>query len=82
LGKENRRTNGAVEAYIYGKFDNKHEQLSNALAYCLDATPSSFYVKKFIDSFWEEDKFNLESYKNGGTGKPAVPAGGIANQPK
>lgn len=54
LGKENRRTNGAVEAYIYGKFDNKHEQLSNALAYCLDATPSSFYVKKFIDSFWEE----------------------------
>lgn len=54
LGEENRRTNGAVEAYIYGKFDNKHEQLSNALAYCLDATPSSFSVKKFIDSFWEE----------------------------
>lgn len=54
LGKENRRTNGAVEAYIYSKFDKKHEQLSNALAYCLDATVTTFDVKKFIDSFWNE----------------------------
>lgn len=54
LGKENRRTNGAVEAYIYSKFDNKHEQLSNALAYCLDAKVATFEVKKFIDSFWNE----------------------------
>lgn len=54
LGQENRRTNGAVEAYIYSKFDNKHEQLSNALAYCLDASVETFEVKKFIDSFWNE----------------------------
>jgi type II restriction enzyme len=54
LGEENRRTNGAVEAYIYGKFDNKHEQLSNALAYCLNASKESFDVKTFIDSFWNE----------------------------
>lgn len=54
LGKENRRTKGAVEAYIYSKFDNKHEQLSNALAYCLDAKVTTFDVKKFIDSFWNE----------------------------
>lgn len=54
LGRENRRTNGAVEAYIYSKFDNKHEQLSNALAYCLDASVETFEVKKFIDSFWNE----------------------------
>ena len=54
LGEENRRTHGAVEAYIYSKFDNKHEQLSNALAYCLNASKESFYVKNFIDSFWDE----------------------------
>lgn len=54
LGEENRRTNGAVEAYIYSKFDNKHEQLSNALSYCLDASKEDFDVKKFIDSFWDE----------------------------
>lgn len=54
LGQENRRTNGAVEAYIYRKFGNKHEQLSNALAYCLNASTETFDVKKFIDSFWNE----------------------------
>ena len=54
LGRENRRTNGAVEAYIYSKFDNKHEQLSNALSYCLEANVETFEVKKFIDSFWNE----------------------------
>ncbi len=54
LGRENRRTHGAVEAYIYSKFDNRHEQLSNALAYCLYASVETFDVKKFIDSFWNE----------------------------
>ena len=54
LGKENRRTKGAVEAYIYSKFDTKHEQLSNALSYCLDGDAKTFEVKKFIDSFWNE----------------------------
>lgn len=54
LGKENRRTKGAVEAYIYSKFDTKREQLSNALSYCLDGDAKTFEVKKFIDSFWNE----------------------------
>lgn len=54
LGRENRRTNGAVEAYIYNKFTNRHLQLSNALDYCLNSSKESFYVKKFIDSFWNE----------------------------
>ena len=35
LGKENRRTNGGVEAYIYSRFTNKHGQLASALDYCL-----------------------------------------------
>lgn len=54
LGKENRKTKGAVEAYIYGRFENKHEQLSKALSYCIDANSETFDVKKFIDSFWNE----------------------------
>ena len=54
LGKENRRTNGGVEAYIYSRFINKHGQLSDALNYCLNATKESFDIKHFIDSFWNE----------------------------
>lgn len=54
LGKENARTKGAVEAYIYRRFTNKYSQLSDALSYCLEATRETFEVKKFIDSFWNE----------------------------
>lgn len=54
LGKENVRTNGAVEAYIYSRFTNKHSQLSTALDYCTNSTKESFNVKQFIDSFWNE----------------------------
>lgn len=54
LGNENRRTNGAVEAYIYNQFTNKHFQLNLALDYCLKASVQNFYVKDFIDSFWNE----------------------------
>ena len=54
LGRENRRTKGAVEAYIYSKFTDRHKQLSSALSYCLDGDTESFEVKKFIDSFWNE----------------------------
>ncbi|MDE7455868.1 MAG: HaeII family restriction endonuclease [Prevotella sp.] len=54
LGDENRRTKGAVEAYIYNQFTNKHGQLKSALDYCLNATTQSFQVQQFIDSFWQE----------------------------
>lgn len=54
LGKENIKTNGAVEAYIYRLFSNKHSQLEKALNYCLNATQKDFMVKNFIDSFWNE----------------------------
>lgn len=54
LGEENKRTNGAVEAYIYSCFSGKHEQLAIALDYCSKATPHSFDVKTFINSFWDE----------------------------
>lgn len=54
LHKENMRTGGAVEAYIYQSFTNKHDQLSDALDYCLNADKATFNVKTFIDSFWNE----------------------------
>ena len=54
LNDENARTGGAVEAYIYKLFTNKHVQLSNALDVCLKATKETFSVKAFIDSFWDE----------------------------
>lgn len=54
LGKENAKTGGAVEAYIYRLFTEKHTQLSNALDYCLKADTKTFDVQKFIDAFWNE----------------------------
>lgn len=54
LSKENLRTGGAVEAYIYRRFTNKHDQLTDALSYCLEATKDTFNVRRFINSFWNE----------------------------
>lgn len=54
LGSENRKTNGAVEAYIYKCFVTKHNQLSTALDYCLSSRKETFSVKQFINSFWNE----------------------------
>lgn len=54
LGKENRRTNGGVEAYIYSRFTNKYNQLAKALNFCLNTTKENFNVKQFIESFWQE----------------------------
>lgn len=51
LGQENLRTDGAVEAYIYRRFDSKHSQLKEALSYCTDTAPQDFDVKRLIDSF-------------------------------
>lgn len=42
LNKENITTNGAVEAYIYKQFINKHIQLSTALSYCRNSTKRWF----------------------------------------
>lgn len=54
LGKENVRTKGAVEAYIYRRFGGKYSQLSEALSLCLNADAKTFCVKRFIDAFWSE----------------------------
>ena len=54
LGKENIRTKGAVEAYIYGQFTSRYSQLSDALNYALNASTDDFDVKMFIDAFRHE----------------------------
>lgn len=54
LGKENRRTKGSIEEYIYRNFLHKYNQLSEALTYCSNATKETFDVKAFINSFWDE----------------------------
>lgn len=54
LGKENTKTSGAVEAYIYKQFLYRHNQLSEALSYCRNASKDTFDVKHLIDSFWNQ----------------------------
>lgn len=54
LSQENLSTGGAVEAYIYRRFTNKHSQLFNALSYCRNSDKSNFNVIDFINSFWNE----------------------------
>ena len=54
LGEENRRTNGAVEAFIYALFDNKHLQLALAIATLTNSTKDNFKLQDFINSFWDE----------------------------
>lgn len=54
LSFENLLNDGAVEAYIYRKFTNKHTQLFNALSYCRNSNKSNFNVMNFINSFWNE----------------------------
>ena len=54
LGKENERTGGAVEAYIYSHFTKRYTQLANALNYALESSKETFDVKTFIDGFRHE----------------------------
>ena len=54
LGKQNRKTKGAIEAYIYSQFVNKHQQLDKALDICLNATKETFDLQSFINAFWSE----------------------------
>lgn len=54
LALENIKTKGAVEAYIYGRFINKHSQLANAFLILNSSNRKTFDVKKFIDSFRNE----------------------------
>jgi len=54
LAEENERTGGAVEAYIYSRFTNKHSQLADALAKCNNASKDDFSLTSFIGAFRDE----------------------------
>lgn len=52
LGEENRKSGGAVEAYIYNSFFKKHEQIYSIIEYCNNAKTSDFDVNTLINMFW------------------------------
>jgi hypothetical protein len=54
LGEENIKNNGAVEAYIYNAFEDKHLQLETALNYCLKSSKDDFELKDFLQQFWAQ----------------------------
>lgn len=51
LGKENIKTSGSIEKYIYQKFLNKLDDLNSALAYCKDTPYQDFELFKFLEMF-------------------------------
>ncbi|MDE0685923.1 MAG: HaeII family restriction endonuclease [Candidatus Poribacteria bacterium] len=51
LGKINRDSNGAVEAYIYTALRNRLSQMSSGLSIVLQSDNNSFTLRNFIDSF-------------------------------
>lgn len=54
LGKENRETNGKVEAHIYTQFSKRFTEMNSALDYCKLHNKSTFQLTEFLDLFWKE----------------------------
>jgi type II restriction enzyme len=54
LGAVNRAENGSVEAYIYNRFSERFNQLSDALGYCISNEKETFNLNEFLDIFWNE----------------------------
>ena len=55
LGKENRRTKGAVEAYIYGQFLHNQILINKILNYCNTSATNDFDLKFLLDTFFKEN---------------------------
>ena len=51
LGKVNRNSDGAIEAYIYTALKNRLSQMSSGLSVVLQGNSDSFTLRNFIDSF-------------------------------
>ncbi len=51
LGEINHRHNGAVEAYIYEAFKQRHSQMSSGLALVSQSDKTNFVLKDFIEVF-------------------------------
>ncbi|MEI7869802.1 MAG: HaeII family restriction endonuclease [Candidatus Methylumidiphilus sp.] len=54
LGKENRDSNGIVEAYIYRKFFQRFNQMTTGLDYCVTHNKTDFKLDEFLFNFWHE----------------------------
>jgi type II restriction enzyme len=54
LGKENRKKNGIVEAYVYRKFLERFSQMSTGLDYTFTHDKSNFKLDEFLAMFWNE----------------------------
>ena len=51
LGEANRKHNGAVEAYIYDAFGQRHAQMAKGLSLLSESDKIHFYLKNFIELF-------------------------------
>ncbi len=54
LGRENKKTKGAVEAYIYRSFQARQFQMIGALSYVNEISPKDFQLEEFLNLFWHE----------------------------
>jgi len=54
LATYNKKTNGAVEAYIYHHLKLRNIQMYKALNYCMSSTKEEFNLEVFLDMFWQQ----------------------------
>ena len=54
LGRENKKKNGIVEAYIYQRFLLRFSQMSSGLSYSNIHDKSTFQLNEFLELFWRE----------------------------
>lgn len=54
LGKQNKKTKGAIEEYIYKKFSARFSQMSSGLDYTITHNKSNFNLNEFLAMFWNE----------------------------
>lgn len=51
LAAENRRTNGAIEKYIYDGFGARQQMVAGLISFLEKASPKDFQVEKFVGKF-------------------------------
>lgn len=53
LDRENKRTNGAVERFIYLSYAERQGDIENAITHLYDAKPATFQLSEFLQLFTE-----------------------------
>ncbi len=54
LDKENKRTQGDVERYIYLRFSERQETVAGMIAFIEQATPKNFLLKELLEKFTQQ----------------------------